>query len=379
MWEINQRITEITHEFVRANIPPGATEVVIPEGVEYIGDGAFSAFVGGLSLEILSIESVKIPKSVKSIGKLAFAHCINLKWVDIADGVASIGDRAFVGSGLQSVLIPGSIQSFGEEVFSACINLELAVICSGVSYIGKFAFYKCTSLKSIVILDKVGIALLALSGCTSLNSIVLPGEYVQNSKLLGTIGIFPGQNVIKYSDFIEGWKNSHGLKGKTYADPEVLFLYELQNVESFDLPWNEVIKQYPGVGVADIKELSGGKQNCKPAWAREGYQGLSNNKVYLEDRSTQLDKGGNQVFKRFNKLGDEISPYLSAREAAALACVSKNKDILIPSVSSQSFFSSLCLNAGTSKVFALSMCAVLAIGVGISYMQRYSAVDPLSL
>ena len=57
----------------------------------------------------------------------------------------------------------------------------------------------------------------------------------------------------------------------------------------------------------------------------------------------------------------------------------RNKDILIPSVSSQSLFSSLYSNAGTSKVFSLSMCAVLAIGVGISYMQRYSAVDPLSL
>ena len=60
----------------------------VPQGVESIGDGAFSG--------CYELTSVTIPGSVTSIGN-AFNGCVWLKSVTIPDSVTSIGDLAFLG------------------------------------------------------------------------------------------------------------------------------------------------------------------------------------------------------------------------------------------------------------------------------------------
>ena len=62
-------------------------DVVIPDGVISIGDGAF-AYCG-------SLKSVTIPDSVTSIGEWAFYNCNSLESVTIPDSVTNIGDHAF--------------------------------------------------------------------------------------------------------------------------------------------------------------------------------------------------------------------------------------------------------------------------------------------
>ena len=67
---------------------PGG-DVVIPEGVTVIGDGAF------LFCEALT--SATIPASVTHIGENAFSGCIRLADIVIPDSVVSIGPQAFFG------------------------------------------------------------------------------------------------------------------------------------------------------------------------------------------------------------------------------------------------------------------------------------------
>lgn len=100
-----------------------------------------------------------------------------------------------------------------------------------------------------------------------------------------------------------------------------MFLYRLQNNGSFNPSWNEVFDQYPEFGVEDIINFSGAKQNCKPPWARKGYNGLSNNRLCLEDGLLE-----------FSQFSNFLSNWFTVKDAAAFACVANIKDIFVHSV-----------------------------------------------
>ena len=86
------------------------TDLVIPDGVTSIGDGAFDGCSG--------LTSVTIPDGVTSIGDGAFYGCSGLTSVTIPDSVTSIGSYAFCDcSGLTSVTIPDSVTSIGDYAF----------------------------------------------------------------------------------------------------------------------------------------------------------------------------------------------------------------------------------------------------------------------
>ena len=156
-------------------------ELVIPEGVTRIGDGAFAGYaltdvtipdsVTGIGKSAFSgctgPASVTIPGSVTSIGKSAFSGCIGLTSVVISDGVAEIGDYAFSAcTGLTSVTIPDSVTVLGDYAFSSCTDLTSVTIGSGVTGIGESAFVDCTHLASATVGNGViSIGNTAFSGC----------------------------------------------------------------------------------------------------------------------------------------------------------------------------------------------------------------------
>ena len=176
----------------------------IPDGVTWIGGGAFS----GCS----NLTSITIPNSVTYIPDDAFSGCTSLSSITIPDGVTSIGNLAFKDcTSLASVTIPSSVTETGYCAFSGCTSLtainvatgnqnyvsvngvlhnkdKTAIICypagkkdknykilDGVTWIGGGAFSGCTSLTSITIPDRVtSIGNDAFYGCTSLTSITIP-------------------------------------------------------------------------------------------------------------------------------------------------------------------------------------------------------------
>ena len=234
VWRIPDGITEITNEYVRDNMPEGTTEPVIPEGVKSIGDHAFSGCT--------SLHSVVIPDGVKSIGYGAFRLCISLQSVVISEGVERIGNLSFSGCiSLVSIVIPGGVESIGDHAFS---------------------------------------------GCTALNLIVLPDTLVDNRV---RYAITANQTVIKYSDFND-WKYKNGLEGKSYSDQAILFLYQLQNIESFKPSWNEVLKQCPEVAVHDLLKFADKKPVCMPKFF------LSNGGCDLEGKMADAEQS-NPCFK----------------------------------------------------------------------------------
>ena len=244
-------------------------------------------------------------------------------------------------------MIPESVGTIQCRAFQGCISLKSAVIQKGVNLIHAYAFEDCKSLISVMIPESVeSIGARAFSGCTGLVSIVLPDTLVGNQL---DYGIIYEKKVFKYSEFMD-WIACSRLKDKPYSDRAIQFLYQCQEIEGVDPTWNDALKSNSEIGVQDIIKFTRKKQHCKPAWSREGYQGLSNNTIGIAYESIQFDQYGRELFNQFYRFGNVLSNFLTIKEAAVLACVSNTKEISIRPVSLQSLNDpSKGFNPGTPK------------------------------
>lgn len=104
--------------FGDGEIPPyslfasGIKKIMLPEGLRYIGDGAFAQS---------ALESVSLPSSVRGIGESVFYRCAALVEADLASGA------------------PDSIPAF---CFYGCVSLRRVSLPLSVRKIGKMAFMK---------------------------------------------------------------------------------------------------------------------------------------------------------------------------------------------------------------------------------------------
>ena len=86
-------------------------EVIIPEGVETICEGAFYSCD--------KLEKVQWPKTLKNIETKAFYDCYYLQEVTLYDGFETIGQEAFGDCvGLEKVTLPKTTKSIGKYQFS---------------------------------------------------------------------------------------------------------------------------------------------------------------------------------------------------------------------------------------------------------------------
>ncbi len=117
-------------------------DVIIPEGITHIGDGAFYN---------ADITSVTLPKSLEGISSKAFVGCNNLSEVIFKGAPEYISNDAFNGcNGLTEIVLPDGVKRIGVGAFSACRNLQKIVIPDSVTSIGQWAFENCVNLKEIV-------------------------------------------------------------------------------------------------------------------------------------------------------------------------------------------------------------------------------------
>ena len=120
--------------------------VVIPDGVKVIGDGA--PVFGS------TVESVTIPASVTEIAEMAFHGCSALKSATFAEGsqLKKIGESAFyTATSLETLTIPEGVTEIGTNAFYAThalreINLpaSLTTVCGG-DWFGKLFTFGTTA------------------------------------------------------------------------------------------------------------------------------------------------------------------------------------------------------------------------------------------
>ena len=184
--------------------------IALPASVTRIGDEAFA--------RCISLESVSIPSSVVEIGKNPFvgmdsktvdnqspafdiegkmlydaAHtrlisCLtDASMVILPKTLRTIGSLAFTRrERLKKVQLPDGLDRIGRDAFSDCDTLEELIIPASVTTIEAYAFASCDNLKKVTFLGTPKrLARTAFSDCDNLLSILVPeGEEKQFRKEL---------------------------------------------------------------------------------------------------------------------------------------------------------------------------------------------------
>lgn len=144
----------------------GCKNTIIPQGITYISDNAFS----GCSL----LTHITFPNSVSHIGNCAFYNCKGLTDIEFPNSVTSIDGGAFGNCHkLHNIKLSSGLSKLCDSVFCECKSLMEIEIPEGVESIGKYTFCKCLQLTSIILPSTIKeINKCAFCECCNLMSIV---------------------------------------------------------------------------------------------------------------------------------------------------------------------------------------------------------------
>lgn len=140
-----------------------------------IEDGAavLTAYTGTQSLVVIPETLGGYP--VAKIGADAFLNCQSVTQITIPEGVVSIGNYAFCGTGLTDIKIPDSVVSIGGFVFCRCYSLQSVELSQNLQTIGEYAFSWCRALEQAVLPDSLtDLGGYVFMGCSALNKVNIP-------------------------------------------------------------------------------------------------------------------------------------------------------------------------------------------------------------
>jgi uncharacterized repeat protein (TIGR02543 family) len=121
--------------------------IKLPDSLKTIGKYAFTLSD--------NLTTVMLPANLETIGTDAFFSCDALATIALPAGLKTLGGDAFSQSGLTSITVPGSVTDFGAGVFMRCESLITITIEDGVKAIGADAFWRCSSLSELIMLCAV--------------------------------------------------------------------------------------------------------------------------------------------------------------------------------------------------------------------------------
>lgn len=146
--------------------------VQVPDSVTAIADGAF---------EGSAVETVSLPRKLRSIGASAFEGCEKLTSIQLPESVTSLGERAFANcTALKTANVPGSVSVVSSYAFSGCGNLETVSFGMGVTCIDSYAFEACARLAKVTLPNTVDrLEYNAFYQCTALSNVVLSNRITE--------------------------------------------------------------------------------------------------------------------------------------------------------------------------------------------------------
>lgn len=145
-------------------------EIKMPNTIKSIGKNAFEGCT--------CLKQIEIPNSVEEIGERAFDSCIRLGKIKISNAVKKLGEGCFLScASLSEVNVPGSVRKISRAAFACCKSLKKVSILDGVECIGPNSFESCSNLSQVSIPRTVKeIGTMAFSDCYSLDRVSLPNS-----------------------------------------------------------------------------------------------------------------------------------------------------------------------------------------------------------
>jgi hypothetical protein len=230
------------------------THLTIENGVEFIGNGAFSAgepaipLIKGVRSDLknstVSLQgTLNIPKSVKYIGEEAFRGNNGLDALILNEGLEKIDYQAFAFCNLEELKLPSTIKIIGAGAFQvnnislltfpknlekiggsafAQNNLQNITIPSKVKELGEKAFYGNSAMQSITLeegVQKIGIECFAYN--QNINELNLPTTLIHIGK-----GAF-------FNTFFESVSLPNSVNNETTA-PFLYWVYYDDTPDNFD-------------------------------------------------------------------------------------------------------------------------------------------------
>ena len=188
--------------------------VIFREGASYIGDYAFDG---------CSVESIKLPDSLKAIGFDAFSGCDNLKSINVPKNVESVSHASFNSPNLETLTVDTENKKYmsldnviyerdensGEPVrlVTAADTVETVTVPDTVTEIGCRAFQGCYDLTGVDYGDNISkIELCAFAECRSLQMIYVPFDCDMDTNGFGdgiedlTIYGYKGTHIESYAE-----------------------------------------------------------------------------------------------------------------------------------------------------------------------------------
>ena len=194
----------------------GKKKIIFDEGITEIEDGAFYQVNPPAIGDTFAYEEIQFPKSLVSIGKLAFTSAnskltkVSFKDYDpnaqtsetdlentyalrtigtgaffndkllsdcsIPPTFTSVEDEVFAGTQITQMKLNSKVTKIGSNGFKDCTKLTEITLPSGVNEIGAFAFQNCTSLKTVTWTNPTSCSFgtEAFMNCASLQEFTFP-------------------------------------------------------------------------------------------------------------------------------------------------------------------------------------------------------------
>lgn len=107
-------------------------KVILPKTCRKIKDGAFDSS---------TLESIKFPDSLISLGNSVFSRCQNLRTVEFNPNFRDMGEDCFYSSGIQNLALPSKVKLVPKDCFRWCLSLKEVRLNENLERIDSGAFY----------------------------------------------------------------------------------------------------------------------------------------------------------------------------------------------------------------------------------------------
>ena len=176
-------------------------QIALPKGLNKLGKRAFA--------NCEALKHINIPAQIAVCEREAFVYS-GLETIVIEDGVEVIGEGAFAGTQIKELVLPNSVKKISNSAFCACYQLKRVTLNAGLVTIEDYAFDGVRNLKEIVIPNTVqNITEMAFNWAQSLEKVFFEGDAPSNF-------VTDGVSAAKVSYTIYYHQNAKGFTSPTW-------------------------------------------------------------------------------------------------------------------------------------------------------------------